>query len=89
MPHQSKDSWFWQHRALSSLIRDWDLIPGCPSNEFDGLSFKLLSALQQGKDALTVAQVLKTELEVTFGFFPDEFEINTLSAEVQNWWARQ
>jgi hypothetical protein len=89
MAHQNKDAWYWQHRQLSSLIRDWDLSPGCPSDEFDTMSFKLLSALQKGADDKVIGSILESELEVTYGFFSDEFDTDALLAEVRSWWSKQ
>lgn len=87
MAHKQKDAWYWTHRELSRLICSWDLIPGCPSDEFDSLSFKLLSALQQGNDKVAITRILEAELTGTFGFFLNELDIQLYVKQLEVWWS--
>ena len=86
MPHQNKDKWYWTHKELNKLVHNWELIPGCPPDEFDKLIFKLLSLLQKPFDDDTLFRVLESELIVTYGLSPTEDDIRSMANEIKNWW---
>lgn len=71
---------------LRKLINSWELIPGAPKDEFDGLNWQILSHLYKEADIEKINQILSSELTATFGLYSDEFEARELASEVVQWW---
>lgn len=87
MPHQAKDSWYWTHMELRWLISNWNLIPGCPDDEFDALRGKLLNVLQQQHDLDKIVRLLESELIITYGLSLQSDDLEIMAAQVEDWWS--
>ncbi len=70
---------------LKKLLNSWDLIPGAPSDEFDGLNQQILNHLYKGANIEKLERVLEGELVVTYGLFNDDLGIEELTAEIMKW----
>ncbi len=68
------------------MINSWDMIPGAPKDEFDGLNLQVLSNLYQGADLEKISRVLKSELIVTYGLYTDEFNSLDMATEIIELW---
>jgi hypothetical protein len=71
---------------LRKLLNLWELIPGAPKDEFDGLNHTILSHLYKGADFDKITRVLESELSVTYGLYHDEFGAEEMATEVMEWW---
>lgn len=71
---------------LRKILNSWDLIPGAPKDEFDGLNHKILSHLYKGADFEKINRVLESELSVTYGLYHDEFSAEEMTTEIMEWW---
>lgn len=71
---------------LRKILNSWDLIPGAPKNEFDGLNHQILSHLYKRADFDKVNRVLASELSATYGLYYDEFDAEEMTAEIMEWW---
>lgn len=72
--------------GLHRLINDWDLIPGCPDDEFDALRGKLLKVLQRPHEVDDIIRLMESELIVTYGLSPELDDVKTMATEVEAWW---
>ena len=79
----------YQEKELRKIINSWDLIPGCPTDEFDSLNHKLLGHLGRSADEDKIARVIYSELVVTFGLTIEQSESEELAAEVVEWWVNR
>jgi len=71
---------------LRKILNSWDLIPGAPKDEFDGLNHQILSHLYKGADFEKINRVLESELSVTYGLYHDEFSAEEMTTEITEWW---
>ena len=73
-------------QELRKILNSWELIPGSPSDEFDGLNHQILSNLYKGADLEKITHVLESELSVTYGLYHDEFKADEMATELIEWW---
>ena len=71
---------------LRKILNSWDLIPGAPKDEFDGLNHQILSHLYKGVDFEKINRVLESELSVTYGLYHNEFSAEEMTTEIMDWW---
>ena len=71
---------------LNKIINDWDLIPGCPSDEFEHLSNLLLSQLWKGADQLKLRRIIRDEIIGTYGLYCDDKSAASFAQEIVEWW---
>lgn len=83
---QIKKEYQENYKELQKMINSWDMIPGAPKDEFDGLNHQVLSNLYQGADLEKISRVLKSELIVTYGLYNDEFSSLDMATEIIEWW---
>jgi len=76
----------FQEKELRKIINSWDLIPGCPADEFDALNHKLLSHLGQQSDIEKLERVIHNELITYYGLSIELSESKKLTLEVWDWW---
>ena len=77
-----------QHKALSALIHEWNLIPGAPADEFDAAAHKILSALYRNVDVSEISFLLEKEIG-SFSDTKSPVEIKTMVDEVIKGWGAQ
>ncbi len=73
-------------RELRKMLDSWELIPGAPKDEFDGLNHQILSNLYKGADLDKITRVLESELSATYGLYDNEFSADEIASEVIEWW---
>ena len=73
-------------RELRKVLNSWELIPGAPKDEFDGLNHQILSNLYKGADLEKITRALESELSVTYGLYHDEFGADEMASEIIEWW---
>lgn len=73
-------------RELRKILNSWELIPGAPNDEFDGLNHQILNNLYKGADQEKISRVLESELTVTYGLYDDETDASEMSSEIIEWW---
>ena len=83
---QIKEDFKNKFSELRKILNSWDLIPGVPMDEFDGLNHQILSHLYKGVDFDKLNRVLESELSVTFGLYHDEFSAEKMTSEIMEWW---
>jgi len=71
---------------LRKILNSWELIPGSPKNEFDGLNHQILSHLYKGADFDKVARVIDSELTVTYGLSADLDDAKKIATDIMEWW---
>lgn len=71
---------------LRKIINSWNLISGCPIDEFDSLNNKILSQLYKDSDEEKIERILQSELIVTYGLFGNEFDSEIFVNEIMTWW---
>jgi hypothetical protein len=67
---------------LRKILNSWELIPGAPNDEFDGLNHQTLSNLYKGADLEKIVHVLESELTVTYGFYHHELGAVEMGTEI-------
>ncbi|MFZ1749895.1 MAG: hypothetical protein WAU01_06870 [Saprospiraceae bacterium] len=75
-------------KSLRKLINSWQLMPGCPNDEFDDLNNKILSCLVNQKNQNRVKGIIETYVKVDVGLSMHEEEIETKFQEVMAWWSK-
>ncbi|PQJ79448.1 hypothetical protein [Polaribacter porphyrae] len=73
-------------RELRKKLNSWELIPGAPKDEFDGLNHQILSNLYKGANLEKITRVLESELSVTYGLYHNEFGADEMASEIIEWW---
>lgn len=71
---------------LRKIVNSRNLIPGAPNDEFDHLSYKLLSQLYKEVNIGKINNILQSELIVHYGLFENEFDASHLVIEIIDWW---
>ncbi|MEP5504376.1 MAG: hypothetical protein ABJP80_19720 [Algibacter sp.] len=71
---------------MRGIINSWDLISGCPENEFDSINHLLLGQLLKGSDKYKISQVLIHEIRVNYGIDISEDEVEVKIKEVFEYW---
>ena len=71
---------------LSKLIKSWNLINVISRSEFDKLTKKILSNLNERQTEIKIKQIIESELCVNYGLYKTEFDSNQLTKEVMTWW---
>ncbi len=71
---------------LRKILNSWDLIPGSPKDEFDGLNHQILGHLYKGAGFEKVTRVLASELTVTYGLWTDEDDAKKITTDIMEWW---
>ncbi len=71
---------------LNRLFRDWELIPGCPLDEFDHLSNQLLSHLWEGADQTKIFNIIRSELITRYGLSTSDEEAQQITDEAYELW---
>lgn len=71
---------------LRKILNSFELIPGSPKDEFDGLNHQILSQLYKGVDFNKIKRVLASELTVTYGLSTFEEDIEEIAVEIIEWW---
>lgn len=71
---------------LSKLIKSWNLIKVISRSEFDKLTKKILSNLNERQTEIKIKQIIESELCVNYGLYKTEFDSNQLTKEVMTWW---
>jgi hypothetical protein len=75
-----------QLAELRKVVKNWNLIPGSPIDEFDALCNKVISHLYIGTDEEQIRGVIESELLVRYGLRSNEFDSERLAAAVMSWW---
>ena len=76
-------------KKLRKLINSWELIPGCPSDEFDALNHKILSALMNNKDDQKIKGIILSYIVVDLGMFTNQDEIESKYDQIITWWKNE
>lgn len=76
-------------KKLRKLINSWELIPGCPSDEFDSLNQRILSVLMNNNDKQKIKGIIQTYIAVDLGMFTNKDEIESKYNAVMNWWENE
>ena len=71
---------------LREILNSWELIPGSPKDEFDGLNHQILSHLYKGSDKGKITRVLDSELTVTYGLSVDIADATEIASDIIDWW---
>ena len=71
---------------LRKILNSWDLIPGAPKDELDGLNHQILIHLFKDTDFEKINRVLESELSATYGLYHDEFSAEEMTTEIMEWW---
>jgi len=85
MSKELKREFQFQEKELRKIINSWDLIPGCPPDEFDALNHKLLSHLGQQSGMEKLEKVIHSELITYYGLSTELSESKELALEVWDW----
>ena len=73
-------------KKLRVLINSWNLIPGCPNDEFDTLNNRILSVLLNNKDQTKIQGIIESYIKIDLGLYTDQQEIESKFDEVIYWW---
>ena len=76
-------------KKLRKLINSWELIPGSPSDEFDELNHKILSALMNNKGEQKIKGIIQSYIAVDLGMFTNQDEIETKYDQIITWWKNE
>ncbi len=79
----------FQSADLEKLIRSRNLISWASKGEFEGLSHQLINHLYKNSDLDTIARVIYSELNTTYGLDTTEKSSRELATAVTEWWLTQ
>jgi len=76
-------------KKLRKLINSWELIPGSPSDEFDALNHKILSALMNNRAEKKIKGIIQSYIAGDLGMFTNQDEIETKYDQIITWWKNE
>lgn len=75
-----------QTKELRKIINSWNLIPGCPADEFDALNHKLLGHLGRESGKEKMEKVIYSELITNYGLDIQHTDAEEFARQILDWW---
>ncbi len=72
---------------VRQILNEWDPIPGSPSDEYDCLVDRVVSALHRGAEYSNLTELINSELSDHFGIILPKEEIAAVSLRLAQWWS--
>ncbi|MBK8698556.1 MAG: hypothetical protein IPN29_03040 [Saprospiraceae bacterium] len=76
-------------KELQKIICHWQLIPGAPEDEYDGLIHKILSHLLNGRHAGHLNEIIASYVRNDLALVIQEEEVEIRCHEIIDWWQKK